>query len=142
MSAVADSIRRGLQEAVSYAAGEADTSTYRVHVPAQVDAGAIRRRLGMTQEEFAARFGVPLDTLRHREHGTRQPAGTRARRGRTSWSSTARRKRCRRRCGRPDRPQRRGRRPPARGAVLDAPDGGHSPTTAQGRRSCAACRRR
>jgi putative transcriptional regulator len=42
VGAVADSIRRGLQEAVVYAAGGADDSAYRVHVPAQVDAGAIR----------------------------------------------------------------------------------------------------
>ena len=34
MSEVADSIRRGLEEAVAYARGEANESDYRVHVPA------------------------------------------------------------------------------------------------------------
>jgi hypothetical protein len=34
MSKVADSIRRGLEEAVAYARGEANESDYRVHVPA------------------------------------------------------------------------------------------------------------
>ena len=33
MSKVADSIRRGLREAVAYAEGKADESAYRVHVP-------------------------------------------------------------------------------------------------------------
>jgi len=33
MSNVADSIRRGLEQAVAYAKGEADRSTYRVQVP-------------------------------------------------------------------------------------------------------------
>jgi hypothetical protein len=33
MSKVADSIRRGLEQAVAYAKGEADLRAYRVHVP-------------------------------------------------------------------------------------------------------------
>ena len=33
MSKVADSIRRGLQEALVYAEGKADERAYRVHVP-------------------------------------------------------------------------------------------------------------
>ena len=33
----------------------------------------IRQRLRMTQEQFAARFGVPLGTLRDWEQGVRQP---------------------------------------------------------------------
>ena len=42
MSKVADSIRRGLREAVAYAEGKADESAYRVHVPAKIDVKAIR----------------------------------------------------------------------------------------------------
>ena len=53
MSKIADSIRRGLQEAVGYAKGEADKSAYRVHVPERIDVKAIRTNLGMTQDEFA-----------------------------------------------------------------------------------------
>jgi putative transcriptional regulator len=73
--AVADSIRRGLEEAVAYASGVADESRYRVHVPARVDVRAIRTRLGMTQEAFAATFGFSVNTLRHWEQGKRQPEG-------------------------------------------------------------------
>ena len=75
MSKVADSIRRGLEEAMAYAKGEADAGAYRVHVPARIDVKAIRMNLGMTQEEFAGRFGFSVNTLRHWEQGSRQPEG-------------------------------------------------------------------
>ncbi|WP_395707915.1 helix-turn-helix domain-containing protein [Reyranella sp.] len=75
MSKVANSIRRGLEEAVAYAKGQADTKTFRVHVPAAIDVKAIRSKLGMTQEEFAGRFGFSVNTLRHWEQGLRQPEG-------------------------------------------------------------------
>jgi len=75
MSKVANSIRRGLEEAVAYAKGQADAKTYRVHVPEAIDVRAIRGKLGMTQEEFAGRFGFSVNTLRHWEQGLRQPEG-------------------------------------------------------------------
>jgi putative transcriptional regulator len=75
MSKVADSIRRGLKEAVAYAGGKADERGYRVHVPEKIDVKAIRTRLNMTQEEFAGRFGFSVNTLRHWEQGSRQPEG-------------------------------------------------------------------
>jgi len=75
MSKIADDIRRGLLEAVAYAEGTADTAAYRVHVPARIDVKAIRTRLAMTQQEFAARFGFSVNTLRHWEQGSRQPEG-------------------------------------------------------------------
>ncbi len=75
MSKVADSIRRGLEEAVAYVEGKADAKAYRVHVPADIDVKAIRVRLSMTQEEFAGRFGFSVNTLRHWEQGVRQPEG-------------------------------------------------------------------
>jgi len=75
MSTIADSIRQGLEEAVASAGGEADETTYRVHVPERVDVKAIRTNLGMTQDEFAGRFGFSVNTLRHWEQGSRQPEG-------------------------------------------------------------------
>ena len=35
----------------------------------------VRRRTGLTQVAFAARIGVPLDTVRNWEQGKRAPAG-------------------------------------------------------------------
>ena len=72
---VADSIRRGLEEALAYAEGKADASRYRVHVPETINVKAIRAKLGMTQEQFAGRFGFSIKTLRHWEQGLRVPEG-------------------------------------------------------------------
>lgn len=40
-----------------------------------VEVGLLRRRLGLSQAQFAARFGFPVATLRHCERGDRQPRG-------------------------------------------------------------------
>ena len=55
MSKIADSIRRGLGQAVSYAEGTADENTYRVHVPAKIDVKAIR-----VQRQYAASLGTGI----------------------------------------------------------------------------------
>jgi putative transcriptional regulator len=46
-----------------------------VHVPARVDVKAIRRRLRMSQSEFARTFGFSLGTVQNWERGHRQPEG-------------------------------------------------------------------
>ncbi len=74
-SKVAESIRRGLEEALAYAEGKPDTSRYGVHIPEEIDVKAIRAKLDMTQEEFAGRFGFSVNTLRHWEQGRRVPEG-------------------------------------------------------------------
>jgi len=74
-SKVADSIRRGLEEALVYAEGMGDGSRYGVHIPEVIDVKAIRGKLDMTQEEFAGRFGFSINTLRHWEQGRRIPEG-------------------------------------------------------------------
>ena len=68
MSKGAVSIRKGLEQAIRYAKGNAAKAAYRVHVPAHVNVKAIRTKLGMTQQTFAARFGFSINTLRHWEH--------------------------------------------------------------------------
>jgi putative transcriptional regulator len=75
MSKAANSIRKGLEQAVRYAKGEGSKGDYRAHVPARVDVKAIRTKLGMTQRSFATRFGFSVNTLRHWEQGNRQPEG-------------------------------------------------------------------
>jgi putative transcriptional regulator len=74
-SKVAESIRRGLEEAVAYAEGTADANRYGVHIPRDIDVKAIRAKLDMTQEEFAGCFGFSINTLRHWEQGRRAPEG-------------------------------------------------------------------
>ena len=67
------SILKGLEEAIAFAQGKAIRA--RVHVPESVDVKAIREKTGLTQVEFAAKFGFSLGTLRHWERGDRQPRG-------------------------------------------------------------------
>ncbi len=68
-----ESIRQGLTEAIGHAKGE--QAGVKVWRPAPVDVAAVRGRMGFTQAQFAARFGVSVATLRHWERGDRSPQG-------------------------------------------------------------------
>jgi putative transcriptional regulator len=68
-------IAKGLNEAIAIARGKADPSTYRVHVPSDVDVKAIRRKLGMSQDVFAKRFGFTPARVRDWEQGRSKPDG-------------------------------------------------------------------
>ena len=68
-----DSIARGLNEAISHAKGK--KVAVKMYKPESVDVSALRRHMGMTQEQFAARFGFSVATLRHWERGDRSPQG-------------------------------------------------------------------
>jgi putative transcriptional regulator len=64
MSTAFDNTKQGLQEAISHAKG--DTLGVRVHHRHRaIDVKAVRTKVGMTQEQFAARFGFSTATLRH-----------------------------------------------------------------------------
>jgi putative transcriptional regulator len=75
MSKIGASIIRGFEEAIAFAEGTAKEGTYVVHIPAEIDVRAIRGRMGLTQNEFADRFGFNINTLRHWEQGRRVPEG-------------------------------------------------------------------
>lgn len=67
------SIKLGLIEATDHAKGAAIGVVE--HRPRAVDVARLRRRLGLSQGQFAARFGVSVATLRHWERGDRKPHG-------------------------------------------------------------------
>jgi len=70
-----DAIAAGLRDAIASARGEHGRGRIRrVHVP-DVDVAAMRGKLGLSQEDFAAAFGVSLGTVRNWEQGRRQPEG-------------------------------------------------------------------
>lgn len=71
MSTAFESIKQSLQEAIAHAKG--DERGVRVHRPREIDVKAVRAKVGMTQEQFAARFGFSTATLRHWERGDRNP---------------------------------------------------------------------
>lgn len=74
MSTAFASIKQGLIEAIEHAEGRAPET--RIHRPRPVDVKALRASVGMTQEQFAARFGFSTATLRHWERGDRSPNGS------------------------------------------------------------------
>jgi putative transcriptional regulator len=75
MTKAGERILKSVKQALAYADGTADRSKYRVTVPSRINVKAIRRKLGMTQQSFAAQFGFSVNTLRHWEQGKRVPEG-------------------------------------------------------------------
>jgi putative transcriptional regulator len=57
------------------AQGKADPATYQVHIPARVDVASIRKRAGLSQNAFAAKFGIAPATLKDWEQRRREPEG-------------------------------------------------------------------
>jgi putative transcriptional regulator len=73
MSKSGESILRGARQALDYAGGAREG--FAAHVPEAVDVAAIRRHLGLSQAEFASRFGFKLDAVQNWEQGRRRPEG-------------------------------------------------------------------
>jgi putative transcriptional regulator len=69
MTTAFESIKQGLHEAIANARD--DERGVRVHRPRAIDVKAVRAKVGMTQAQFAARFGFSAATLRHWERGDR-----------------------------------------------------------------------
>ncbi len=63
----------GLNDAIAITQGRADPKTYRVHVPVDVDVQKIRKKLKLTQAEFAHRYGFSLGSIRDWEQKRKQP---------------------------------------------------------------------
>jgi putative transcriptional regulator len=76
MSKIGKQLIGALEEALADARGERTGVRRRiVRVPVEVDVKAIRRRLKMSQREFATRFGFSIGTLQNWERGHRRPEG-------------------------------------------------------------------
>lgn len=73
MSSAFESIKRGLSEAIEYSEGTLKGA--RVFKPDTINVKALRKKVRMTQMEFASAFGISLGTLRHWERGDRNPQG-------------------------------------------------------------------
>ncbi len=68
-------IIEGLTEVLADVRGEKELPGRTVVVPAEVDVVGTRKRLEMSQAEFAATFGISLASLRNWEQGHRKPNG-------------------------------------------------------------------
>jgi putative transcriptional regulator len=73
MSKAFESIKQGLTEAIAHAKGE--SVAVKTYQPKAVDVKLLRKNVKMTQEQFAARFGFSVATVRHWERGDRRPHG-------------------------------------------------------------------
>jgi putative transcriptional regulator len=70
---VGESIIRGLNEAIAWTRGEStNVRVTLVHIP-EVDVRKVRTKMGLSQAEFATKFGLPPATLRNWEQGRSRP---------------------------------------------------------------------
>jgi putative transcriptional regulator len=79
MSNVGDELIRGMKNALAHARGRKRATretVAAVSVPKSVDVARIRRKLHMSQEAFALRYGFSVKNIRNWEQGTRQPEGS------------------------------------------------------------------
>jgi len=69
-----DKISEGLAEALEVVRGNAKPS--KLYVPAEVDVRAIRQKLKLSQDGFAAEFGFTINQIRDWEQGRTNPHGS------------------------------------------------------------------
>lgn len=70
---VGERIMEGLEEALAWSKGEElPVRVTHVHVP-DVDVSKVRRQMGLSQTQFALKFGFPAATLRNWEQGRVRP---------------------------------------------------------------------
>lgn len=73
MTELGQRLIQAAQEAVAIARGEAEPGSYVMHRPLTADIRAVRESLGLSQDAFAARYRVPIETVRDWEQGTARP---------------------------------------------------------------------
>lgn len=75
MSHLADDIAKGLENAIAYVKGDhTGVREHLVDVP-NVDVKAVRRRLGLSQREFAHQFSFSVRSVQNWEQKRRVPDG-------------------------------------------------------------------
>jgi putative transcriptional regulator len=63
------------KEARAIAGGEADPATYNIYIPAQIDVKAMRKKMQLSQDQFAYRYGFTPARIRDWEQGRSNPDG-------------------------------------------------------------------
>ncbi|KRQ99122.1 helix-turn-helix domain-containing protein [Bradyrhizobium valentinum] len=66
-----DKIAAGLTEALEIARGNAKPT--KLYVPAEINVRAIRKKLGLSQDDFAQEFGFTINQIRDWEQGRSRP---------------------------------------------------------------------
>lgn len=70
---VGESIIEGLQQAIAWTRGENDNVRVTLVRLPEIDVKEVRKKMGLRQAQFAARFGFPPATLRNWEQGRSRP---------------------------------------------------------------------
>jgi putative transcriptional regulator len=73
LSRVGKDVVHGLKEAAAHVRGEISLRAYEYHVPGPVNVKAIRGKSGLSQSQFARRYGFSPRTLQDWELGRAQP---------------------------------------------------------------------
>ena len=73
MSTAAGKILTGLDQAIAHARGELAAPQRTINIPDAIDVRAVRAALGLSQAQFAMKFGFKVDTVRNWEQAKRVP---------------------------------------------------------------------
>jgi putative transcriptional regulator len=75
MATAGERMIKGAREALAFAKGE-KTHGCTVHVPEEINVRRIRKKVGLSQADFASYFGVKKRTVQEWEQGRRVPSST------------------------------------------------------------------
>jgi putative transcriptional regulator len=74
---IGDELLQGMEDAVDYMHGKKKQAiTHKVEIPDDIDVRLIRKKLSLSRQEFADRYGFSVRTLQHWEQGNRHPDGS------------------------------------------------------------------
>jgi len=74
MSNAGKSMLRGAKQALAFAEGKKGHGC-KVHIPDEINVRRIRKKTGLSQQNFANQYGFPLRTLQEWEQGRTIPTG-------------------------------------------------------------------
>lgn len=70
---VGQRVIEGIEQAIAWSRGEAVEAHVTLVRPPEIDVRKMRRRMGLSQTQFAMKFGFPPSTLRNWEQGRASP---------------------------------------------------------------------
>jgi putative transcriptional regulator len=73
MSRAGKRLIEAAKEVAAIARGDREPAS--THVPLEIDVGSIRRKLKLSQEDFASQFGFTVNQIRDWEQGRSRPVG-------------------------------------------------------------------
>lgn len=73
MTELGDLLIEAMGEAKAHARGELELTEHPVEIPEELDVRKIRSQTGLSQDDFAKRYGFSVSTLRKWEQGQRTP---------------------------------------------------------------------